>query len=413
MKTAMGLKFDPYLQTRKSLQNYTEHGHAVSKVETVIEGGTFIAVPRDYQESFVKGVYEGLNGSVSHSLDGAQVTNDSAESRCVGLTVETKPDWCEPEHVDMMLSYGVTRVEIGVQSLANDALKLTNRGHAVEDSIRAFQTARDAGLKVACHMMPGLPGSSPGRDLVDLRRLFQDESFRPDMMKVYPTLVVEGTTLARQYEAGVYQPYDLDTVVELLSELKSFIPKWHRIMRIQREIPAHDIVAGVRNGNLRELVLRRAAEKGHACSCIRCREVALSDPNELSESDELTLNLERYEASGGTEVFGSFEYERSEKIAAFIRMRVPSENAHRPEMKSSCVVRELKVYGRLVPVGERSASAWQHRGLGSALLREMERLAAEEFDARRMLVTSAVGTRDYYRGFGYARLGPYVGKRLG
>ncbi len=412
MKAAIRFKFDPYLQSKRSLEEYQEHGHPLSKVEAVIEGGTFISVPLDYQENFVKGVYDGLNGFASESLREAQRSNESAMSRCVGLTIESKPDWCEPAHIDMMLSYGVTRLEIGVQSLANDVLKLSNRGHTVEDAIRAFAVAKDAGLKVACHMMPGLPGATPGQDAEDLRRLFEDESFRPDMMKVYPTLVVGGTALARMHKRGDYEPYDLETVVELLSEMKRFIPGWHRIMRIQREIPALDITAGIRLGNLRELVLNRVREKGRACRCIRCREVALNDPHELERDDELSLVTARYQASGGTEVFVSSEYRRSEKIAGFVRMRVPSDHAHRAEMRSSCVVRELKVYGRVVPVGERNGTAWQHKGLGSALMNEVERLAKEQFDARRILVTSAVGTRNYYRALGYEQLGPYVAKRL-
>ena len=413
MRSALEVNFDPYLQVRKCLAKYHSNGHETGKVETIIEGGTFIAVPRDYQTGFVKGVYDGLNGAVSPDLEQAQVTNESSESRCVGLTLESKPDWCRPEDIDLMLAYGITRLEIGVQSLRDRVLAKSNRGHNVEDSVRAFKVARDSGLKVTAHMMPGLPGATPEEDLADLRRLFEDEDFRPDMSKLYPTLVVPGTGLARQFEAGTYVPYSLETVVDILSDMKRFVPEWHRIMRIQREIPANEIEGGVKNGNLRQLVLEKAGQKGWGCRCIRCREVALNGPEELSSDDTLRYSETRYMASGGEEVFGSYEFQRSALISAFVRMRVPTAAAHRPEMKQAAVIRELRVYGRTVRVGARDRSAWQHRGLGASLVERMEKVAREEFGVRRLVVTSAVGTRNYYRRLGYERSGPYMVRALG
>jgi elongator complex protein 3 len=411
-RIARSLGYDSFLQAGRSLRKYREKGHETSKAEAIIEGGTFIALPLEYQVPFVKGLYDGLNGSRSaSSLEEAQRANESASSRCVGLTIESKPDWCEPSHIDLMLSYGVTRLEIGVQSLHEEPLRRSNRGHTVQDSVDAFRVARDAGLKVCAHMMPGLPGSSPAEDLEDVRRLFEDESFRPDMSKLYPTLVVRETALARWAEAGLYRPYTLEETVELLAEMKRHVPSWHRIMRIMREIPESDIRGGPNAGNLRELVLRRVEELGFRCGCIRCREVALDSPVDLGDL-EPSLQVQEYRASEGTEVFASFEYPASGKLAAFVRMRSPSPLAHRKEMESSCVVRELKVYGRVVSVGARDRDAWQHRGLGAALLGEMERVARERFGARRLLVTSAVGTRNYYRRFGYEPVGPYMGKPL-
>ena len=410
MRSALDAGFDPYLQVRKCLSKYEGNGHETGKVETIIEGGTFIAVPLDYQAGFVKGVYEGLNGERSDTLQGAQDANEGAANRCVGLTLETKPDWCRPQDVDLMLSYGITRLEIGVQSLRDRVLERSNRGHTAEDAVAAFQVARDAGLKVTAHMMPGLPGATPEEDLQDLQRLFAEEAFRPDMSKLYPTLVVPGTALAKQHEAGLYEPYTVETVVELLSEMKRSVPTWHRIMRIQREIPADEISGGVRDGNLRQLVLRRAEEKGFSCRCIRCREVALNGPGAFG--DEPEYRELRYRASGGVEVFGSYEFERSGTIAGFVRLRQPSAKAHRPEMEGAAVVRELRVYGRAVGVGRRVASAWQHRGIGASLMAKAEEAAGGEFGASRLLVTSAVGTRDYYRRLGYEREGPYMAKRL-
>jgi elongator complex protein 3 len=412
MKSALRFAFDPYLQAKNCLAKYEANGHETSKVETIIEGGTFIAVSKAYQSSFVKGVYDGLNGTVSPSLESAQRMNEGAASRCVGLTLESKPDWCRPEDIDLMLSYGITRLEVGVQSLRDNVLAKSNRGHTVEDSIRALQVARDAGLKVTVHMMPGLPAANPDEDLADLQRLFEDEEFRPDMSKFYPTLVIPGTSLARQFERGLFRPYELETVVELLSEMKRFVPKWHRIMRIQREIPAKEIEGGVRNGNLRQLVLQRARDKGLSCRCIRCREVVLRDPETLSMDDSLEYSELRYSASGSQEVFGSYEFMRSGIIAGFVRLRVPSERAHRPEMKNAAVVRELRVYGKAVEVGRRERAAWQHKGIGASLMARAERTTSEDFGLKKLLVTSAVGTRNYYRKLGYELDGPYVAKAL-
>ncbi len=410
MRAALAADFDPFKQVRGCLAKYSSNGHDVSKVETIIEGGTFIAVPPEYQLGFVKGVYDGLNGFVSPSLEEAQFANESADSRCVGLTLESKPDWCRQEDIDLMLDYGITRLEIGVQSLRDPILKLSNRGHTVEDTRRAFKAARDSGLKVTAHMMPGLPGSDPKTDLEDFRALFEDEDFRPDMMKVYPTLVVEGTSLERQHASGLYEPYGLETVLDLLSEMKRSVPRWHRIMRIQREIPAYEIEGGVKNGNLRELVLERVRRKGFACQCIRCREVALDGPEDIDGGEEPSFRSERYEASGGVEVFGSQEYPRSGRIAGFFRLRLPSGTAPRTEVQGACVVRELRVYGKVVSVGRREEGAYQHRGIGRALMGHAERIAREELGAKSVLVTSAVGTRDYYRRLGYERNGPYMSK---
>jgi elongator complex protein 3 len=415
MRAAVGVGFDPYLQAQKMLKKYLDRGHEASKVELMVEGGTFLAMPRDYQEWFIKGAFDGLNCAPSPSLEQAHALNEGAEYRSVGLTIETKPDWCRPEHVDMLLSYGVTKVEIGVQALRDEILARSNRGHTVKDTLEAFQAARDAGLKVAAHMMPGLPGSNPEDDLADLLRLFEDESLKPDMMKLYPTTVVRGTALAKMCEAGLYQPYDLETVVRLIAEMKVHVPAWHRIMRIQREIPEGDITAGSKAGNLRELVLERVRQNGHSCGCIRCREVAMDSPSDIAEGGEgeLVMRKERYDASGGTEVFATYEYERSGKLAGFVRMRSPSPKAHRAELRSqTCIVRELKVYGRVVSVGSHDEQAFQHKGLGRSLLQAMEEEARQGFDARRLLVMSAVGTRNYYRKFGYERSGPYMTKGL-
>lgn len=404
--------YDPYLQVKARLKQLEQIGHVVEKVELVIIGGTFTSLPNDEQIRFVKGCFDALNGRISETIHEALKEAEQAEIRNVGFTIETRPDYCKEKQIDLMLSYGVTRVEIGVQTLSEEIYRIVNRGHTVKDVIEAFQLARDAGLKIVAHMMPGLPGSSVETDFESFRRLFEDPSFKPDMLKIYPTLVTEGTPLHRLYLEGRYEPYTLETAVKLLAEIKEIVPKWIRIMRIQREIPAEHIVAGVKNGNLREQVHQELKRRGSRCRCIRCREVGLKNPK--IDGEEVELMKEVYDAAQGTEIFFSYEYPESETLIGFLRLRIPSEKAHRTEAKAgkTALVRELHIYGEALPLGVRKEGAWQHRGFGKELLHEAERVAAEDFDYNKILITSAVGVRQYYASLGYKLEGPYMAKDI-
>ncbi len=402
--------FDPIKQVRDTLDFLSENGHDTSKAELILLGGTILAMPLEYQERFVKGCYDALNGVDSPTLAEAIKLNELAERRCVGLTIETKPDWCHGEHVDLLLSYGATRVEIGVQSLQDEVLKHTNRGHTVADTIDSFQVSKDAALKVVAHMMPGLPLSSPERDLEDLLTLFDDERYRPDMLKIYPTLVVEGTALFQQYKMGKYRPYNLDQLKDLLCAFKSKVPPWVRIMRIQREIPKEEIAEGEKAGNLRQLILEEMQRRNLVCHCIRCREVG-----HRPSLENRTLQLKRidYNASGGKEVFLSCE--TGDVLHGFLRLRIPSGKEFRPELRDQRVslVREIHVYGPVVPLGKNTVELRQsqHRGIGTRLLQEAE-LISQEFSRSKIVVIAAVGTREYYRNRGYHDDGVYVSKQL-
>ena len=411
-KRAKESLYDPYLQVKARLGQLEQIGHSVEKVELIIIGGTFTSLPEDEQTKFVKGCFDALNGKVSETLEEALREAEHAKIRNVGFTVETRPDYCKERHIDLMLSYGVTRVELGVQTLSDEIYKLVNRGHTVKDVIEAFQLARDAGLKIVAHMMPGLPGSSIKDDFESFKRLFEDPCFKPDMLKIYPTLVTEGTQLHKLYLDGRYKPYTLETVVKLLADIKEIVPKWVRIMRIQREIPAEHIVAGVKHGNLRELVQRELKRRGSRCRCIRCREVGLK--NIEVDEEEVKLMREVYEAAQGTEIFLSYEHPETETLIGFLRLRIPSEKAHRPEVKGqkTALIRELHVYGEALPLGVRKEGAWQHKGFGKSLLYEAERIAVEEFSCKKILVTSAVGVRQYYAKLGYTLEGPYMAKHV-
>lgn len=403
-------------QVKDMLGILERNGHDTSKIELILLGGTILAMPLEYQMDFVKESYDALNEQDdSQTLGEAIKTNETAHHRCVGLTIETKPDWCKDSHVDLLLSYGTTRVEIGVQSLREEVLKFVNRGHSLQDTIDSFRRAKDSSFKLVAHMMPGLPKSNVDQDLDDLIRLVADQDFKPDMLKIYPALVVEGTALYNQYKMGLFQPYNVEELVELLSKFKKVVPRWVRIMRIQREIPKVEIAKGPSAGNLRQLVLDEMKRRGDKCSCIRCRESGHNE-KQLEDFSGIALSRVDYEASKGNEIFLSFDDSKTDTLLGFLRLRIPSGLEHRSEIREgNCsLVRELHVYGPVVPIGLKSNDPDhpQHHGLGTRLLLEAERISRIEFSKKKQIVISAVGTREYYRKRGYRDDGPYVSKAL-
>ena len=240
--------------------------------------------------------------------------------------------------------------------------------------------------------------------------MFDDSQLRPDMLKIYPSLVLENTPLYEDYKQGKYVPYSDTDLVNVLTEMKKTVPKWVRIMRIMREIGPQEIIAGPKSGNLRQIVHQNLAKQGVSCKCIRCREVGLS--KKMPQINSLSLNRINYDSSGGDEVFLSYE-DTNESIYGFLRLRNPSNLAHRKEVGTdSCIVRELHVYGKSLKLGQKEENEIQHSGLGKKLMKEAEKISREEFDAKRILVISAVGTREYYQKLGYSLYGPYMSKAL-
>jgi elongator complex protein 3 len=381
-------------------------------------GGTLTAYPKDYLEWFTTQCLDAISGSNAETIEEAQLAAENAPIRVSDIALETRPDYCKEPHVDLMLNLGATRVELGVQTVYDDIYELVNRGHTVDDVVEATRIAKDAGFSVAFHCMPNLPGTTYERDLEAFRMIFEDERFKPDALKIYPTLVMEKTKLHELWRSGEYRPYPFDQVVKLIAEVKKLVPPWVRIQRIQRDIPSNLIVDGVKRGDLRVLVQERLRQEGARCRCIRCREVGhvyykLGVEPAL---DDIELVVERYRASGGEELFLSFEDTKRDILIGLLRLREPSPVAHRPELKTerSMLVRELHVYGPLVKVGaDAGAKEWQHRGWGERLMYEAERISREEFDAKKMVVLSGIGTRNYYRRFSYERQGPYMVKELG
>lgn len=446
---AKRLDYDPYRVVRTRLGRLAANGHSIDKVELIVQGGTFPARDPAYQDWSIAMLYAACNDGPSVDDPGGleeeaawavlpegerrerlarfRDLNEGARCRVVGLTVETKPDWCLGPHLDRMLEHGTTRIELGLQCLDDEVLRLTHRGHTLQDARDAMRLARDAGFKVCVHMMPGLPrrrledgtyATDAGEDTTDLRRLFEEEDWRPDMLKVYPTLVVrEGETpLKRWWREGRYTPFPTEAAADVLVAAKPHVPVWCRIQRIDRDIPTTHVEAGVMHSNLRQIVQARMAKDGTSCVCIRCREPGTRSRDGVAPAaDRLALLRRDYRASGGYEAFLSLEDPEADVLVAFLRLRRVG-SVSRPEFRDpagAAVVRELKVYGIAQPLGrheEPAAGAWQHRGLGTRLLAEAERIAFREWGVGRLLVIAGVGVKAYYRRHGFAELGPYVAK---
>jgi len=421
--------YDPYGQVTLRLNQLREIGHPVDKAELILMGGTMTARSHDYQEWFVKRAIEAMNDfdteaqpqpaeDVSFAEDPEEyefsyledviAENEAADVRNVATTFETKPDWCDPEQIDRMLRLGGTKVEVGVQTTFERINREMHRGHGVQASIDANRRLRDSAFKVGFHMMPGQPGMSTEMCLEDFRRIFEDSKWRPDYLKIYPTLVVEGTVTYDWWRKDEFEPLENDEAAELVAEIKSMIPKYTRLQRVQRDIPADFIEGGVWKSNLRQLARQRMDEHGWTCDCIRCREVGMNDEDpERIEKEVLT-----YEAAGGTEHFISFEDPDKDLLVGFCRLRFPHDPVRR-ELEGAALVRELHVYGSQVGLGSASKDdQHQHRGYGRRLLATAEELAADAgYD--KLAVISGIGVRQYYREkLGYKQDGPYVSKRL-
>jgi len=406
--------FDPFAQVKERVAQLEAIGHATEKVELIIMGGTFNALPAGKQDEFVKRALDALNGSESASLSEALKTNETAEHRAVGITFEVRPDWCKQKHVDELLRMGATRVEIGVQTLSDEVYRKVNRGHTVQDVADATRALKDSALKVLYHMMPGLL-SDEEKDVAMFGQLFADERFKPDMLKIYPFLVMPGTEMYEWWKRGEIQPYSAQEAARVLAKAAQHIPRYCRVMRVQRDIPADLIAAGIKNSNLRELAETEMRRMGVKCECIRCRELGLKMLKQKIEPDWESVEPGRidYDASGGKELFLSFDEKTHDALVGFLRLRIPGESK-RPEIDcKTAVVRELHVYGEALKLGEKSSDGdVQHKGFGEKLLKKAEETARDEFDKNKLAVIAGAGVKGYYRRLGYADDGVYVSKLL-
>jgi elongator complex protein 3 len=436
--------YDPYAQVRLRLDQLRHIGHPVEKAELILMGGTMTARSHDYQSWFVRRALAAMNdyetgGEIPEAsaaaaaavaaeapqpryLEDVKSRNESADVRCVGITFETKPDWCDPEQIDRMLRLGATKVEVGVQTTVDEVNRAMHRGHGTQDSVDASRRLRDAGLKVGYHMMPGQPGLGYEESLADIEEIFANPRWRPDYLKIYPTLVVRGTRTYDMWRRGEFDPLSSAEAAELVAEAYEHLPPWVRLQRVQRDIPAPLIDAGVQKSNLRQLADEAADRMGTAPGDVRAREAGLAEADPDPEKVEAVTRT--YEASGGTEQFLSFEDPDADLLVGFCRLRFPSyshaapddpesEGRSKPvrrELADAAVVRELHVYGSEAGLGDEGE--WQHRGFGRRLMRRAEE-RAREAGFSKLAVTAGVGVRPYYREkLGYRQDGPYVSTRL-
>lgn len=472
--------YDPYLMVYNRLEQYVVTGHIAQKVDLIIMGGTFTARPKRYQTEFVAYALKAMNdfseqffsngelnidhfkeffelpGDVgsedrtqkihkkllaqkgTYNLELEQQRNEKTTIRCIGMTIETKPDWALLSHGNIMLEQGCTRVELGIQSVYDPQLAVIYRGHDVNDNKKSIQILKDLGFKLNFHMMLGLPTVAgereqsvkdaahtfrldntlprliPGpkisreEDIQGIKRLFEDSDWAPDMIKIYPCMVMPGTELLEDYKAGRFEPITTPEAADVIAESMRYVQPYCRVMRVQRDIPTYQIEGGVDKTNLRQYVDTIMAERDIVSRDIRAREAGRK---KATEKPVIVMVTQEYAASGGTEFFISMEDTANDILYGFIRLRFPGQQLREEITKTSAIIRELHVYGSAVAIGKDDDGSRQHKGYGRQLLEQAEKVAVEHgYD--HMLVISGIGVREYYRKFGYVDQGPYVGKKI-
>jgi elongator complex protein 3 len=454
-------KFDAYLQIFNRLEQYILLGQIPEKIELIVMGGTFPSFEKKYKEEFIYYSFRAMNDfsdmffkkkieknkeeifdfekfkkffeipckdisdkkrlirlhkkilelkqKKKSSLEKEQEKNENSKIKCVGLTIETRPDYGMLKEGNEILSYGCTRVELGVQTTDEKIMKFIERGHSVKDSIKSTQILKDLGFKINYHLMPGLPGSSLKKDLEMMKEIFSNSEFRPDMLKIYPCMVVKGTKLYELYHKGKFKPIATKQAAELIAEFKTYVPRYCRIMRVQRDIPSYVISSGVDRTNLRQYIDEILKKRKIKCECIRCREAGIIAKKYNLNAEKIELIVEKYEASKGTEYFISMEDKKQNILLGFCRLRFPYESLRKEITKDSALIRELHVYGEMAGIGKKGDV--QHRGIGRELLMKAEEIAKQN-KKDKIVVISGVGVRNYYRKFGYEKEGFYMVKKI-
>ncbi|NTV41454.1 MAG: tRNA uridine(34) 5-carboxymethylaminomethyl modification radical SAM/GNAT enzyme Elp3 [Candidatus Moranbacteria bacterium] len=448
---AIDSHFDPYLQVQNRLHSLELNGHKTDKIELIVMGGTFSYLPKSYQKRFITRCFQACNeygsykvskvhkviksiNSLNEKLLNEQNKNEFATHRIVGLTLETRPDYIDKKEILNFRKLGCTRVELGVQSLYDDVLKLNKRGHLVDATINATRMLKDAGFKINYHMMPGLPGSTPKKDFEMFKELFEKQEFQPDMLKIYPTVVLKDSLLYKIWKRGDYKPLTNKIFEKLVLKIKNgAIPPYVRIARLIRDVPTSSIISGPTVSNLRQLIIPQSN-----CPCIRCREVREG----YKIKEKIILDRIDYPASDGLEIFLQYVSPDKKKLFALLRLRIPSHLCHSgldpesrqshqlpnnldsrfhgndklhkllPVLENAALIREVHTYGKMAQIDEKDASSPQHIGLGKKLLLEAERIAKEEYGLKKIAVISGVGVRGYYRKSGYRLKDTYMIKGL-
>ncbi len=408
---AQRFDYDSYKIVSNRINQLDATGNNAKKIELIFQGSSFTALPKKSQEKIVKSSIDAVTKKDSSSFLLSKKFAEISSRRIVGITFETRPDLCSKKDVEQMLFLGGTRVELGVQNPDNKIYKKINRGHDVNSVINSTRLLKDSGFKVLYHLMPGLPGSNYSIDLKNFRKIFSNSDFKPDMVKFYPCLVIKGTKLFSDWEKGNFVPMSEEKTIKLLTKLKSELPPWVRVMRVNRDIPSNIISGGIKKTNLRQLIEKQLVKEGKKCNCIRCREIGLfSRQNKIVDKNP-KLKTIFYNSSKGKEVFISME--SKECLYGFARLRKPFEPFVKQINDNTAIIRELHVYGKTLGVGEKDVDSTQHLGYGKTLIEEAERIAKEEFDSKKMVIISGLGVKEYYRkNFCYENDGTYVSKKL-
>ncbi|HLD22069.1 MAG TPA: tRNA uridine(34) 5-carboxymethylaminomethyl modification radical SAM/GNAT enzyme Elp3, partial [Patescibacteria group bacterium] len=398
-------EFDPFRQVSARLQSLEENGHTTDKCELIVLGGTWTTYNTEYQEWFLKRCFDAFNEIESANWQEAKTKNETAPHRVIGLTLETRPDHVTHEEVKRMRYLGCTRVQLGVQTTNQAVLNLTKRDQTNEQVITATRILKEAGFKISHHYMQNLPGATVETDVQTIRDAFQTPNFQPDHVKIYPTVVVKSAVLYQWWKEGKYKPYTQEELLQLLIDIKKLVPEWVRIERLIRDIPSTSIIAGNTTNNLRQIMERQ----GVACRCIRCREPRSS----MVTAEDVELVCREYEASGGTELFLSFESHDKKTLYAFTRLRLQHLKKHwMPELQDTALIREIHTYGKLAAINS-GKSAVQHLGFGRRLMQEAEKIA-KEAGYKKIAVIAGIGVREYFRKLGYTLegCGEYMVKNL-
>ncbi|MDP2820999.1 MAG: tRNA uridine(34) 5-carboxymethylaminomethyl modification radical SAM/GNAT enzyme Elp3 [bacterium] len=411
--------YNPYKQVKMRIRALEATGHNADKIELIVIGGTWSFLPKQYQNWFIKECFRacdeyGLkeNKFKNLGLEKLQKINEKSKYRIIGITLETRPDFINEKEIKRMRKLGCTRVEIGVQTIFDKILKINKRGHLTKETILATKLLKDAGFKICYHLMPNLPGSDIKKDKIVFEKIFSEPEFQPDLLKIYPCVVLKTAPLYKWFKTKKYRPYSPKQLVSLLKFIKKTIPYYCRIQRLIRDIPTNNIVAGCLVPNLRQELQKQMRKEGWQCKCIRCREVR----DNYNPKDKVKLFRQDYESSEGKEIFLSFETTDRKKLFSLLRLRIPSQIFSKKrhfikELQNSAIIRELHTFGQMVPISEKKLAP-QHKGLGKKLIKIAEKITQKEFGLDKISVISGIGVKEYYRKLGYKLGETYMIKGL-
>lgn len=436
---AIASKFHPYIQVQNRIKTLELNGHITDKIELIVMGGTFSYFPKAYQKWFIAECFRACNEypksaarktkqKAQEALSKEQKRNEKAKRRIIGLTLETRPDYINKEEIINFRNLGCTRVELGVQSIFDDVLKTNKRGHGIRETIEATKLLKNSGFKINYHIMPGLPGSNLKKDYKMFQELFRNPDFQPDMLKIYPMVIVKNSLLHKLWKkqensknkmlhfpatAGKcsirknYKPLSDKQFAKLVVKVKNeIIPPYVRISRLVRDVPATSIIAGPKISNLRQIIAKKSK-----CRCIRCRQVK----SDYNAQEKIMLDRIDYAASDGQEIFLQFASEDKRKLLALLRLFVPENNNRDhfvPALENAALIREVHTYGKLAKINTRDKKSPQHTGLGKKLIKEAEKIVAKEFKLKKIAVISGVGARNYYRKLGFKLENTYMVKTI-